>query len=447
MESRVRPHSPFDDLPDGVLVLDEAGRIELANRAFLALTGRAIEQAVGQKLEEIVADEDVLRLLGFESIFGEAAVNDASVIFATPAGEPRALLVNSTRSSNGQRTYLIARAPGQVRKELEDASRWVVLEQERADALTKARDEIQAKHTALSAAQTELTSAHERLKLEVAARQRLENELRLAQKLESIGQLSAGLAHEINTPMQYIGDNNSFLVSVVQQLADFAAEVQAACDEQSLDAARVRIADAALKADLTFVLEEAPRALNSSQAGVERVSSIVAAMKSFARAEQHEKQPGDVNQSIRDTLVVAHSQYKDVATVVTELGTLPSVSCFVSALNQVFLNLIVNAAQAIKATGRPEHGNIHVSSCLLDGVVEVRVSDDGCGIPEVDRHRIFDPFFTTKAVGSGSGQGLATARSVVVDAHGGQISFTSEVGKGTTFVVRLPADGETRLSP
>lgn len=435
----------YDELPDGVLVVDPGGRIEVANRAFLSLVGRSSEQVVGCALEDIVADEDVVRLLGFESIFSDALIHDTSVIFATPEGEQRTLLVSSSRAGAGERTFLVARAPGQVRKELEDASRWVVLEQERADALTKARDAIEAKHAALCAAQAELESAYERLKLEVAARERLENELRLAQKLEAIGQLSAGLAHEINTPLQYIGDNNGFLVSVVQQLADFTADVRAAGEAGTLEVLRRKLAEAAEKADLAFVLEEAPRALAASQAGVERVSVIVRAMKSFARAEQHEKLPGDINQSLSDTLVVAHSQYKDVAEVDVELGSLPSVTCFVSAMNQVFLNLIVNAAHAIQATQRGELGKIRVSSRAVDGVVEVEVSDDGTGIPEAIRHRIFDPFFTTKPVGSGSGQGLATARSVVVDTHGGTITFTSEVGKGTTFRVRLPIDGTTRL--
>jgi two-component system, NtrC family, sensor kinase len=168
-------------------------------------------------------------------------------------------------------------------------------------------------------------------------------------------------------------------------------------------------------------------------------------MKSFAHQDQEEKAQHDINRTLQDALTVSQNEYRSVAVVQTDLGQLPSVRCFGGQLGQVFLNLIVNAAQAIEDAQRSVLGTIHVATREVDGSVEVRISDDGCGIPEPIRHRVFDQFFTTKQVGRGSGQGLSLARSIIVDAHGGSITFESQVGVGTTFTVRVPIDGTSEL--
>ena len=196
---------------------------------------------------------------------------------------------------------------------------------------------------------------------------------------------------------------------------------------------------------LKFLLENAPKALRDSKAGIEHVSNIVRAMKSFAHVDQDEKTTSDINQAIRDTLMVAQNEYKSVAVVATDLGEIPGVVCFPGRLNQVLLNLVVNAAHAVAEAKREGGGKIEVRSRAEDGVVAVTVSDNGVGIPPHIQRRVFDPFFTTKPVGKGTGQGLSLARSIVVDAHGGTLSFETEPGQGTAFTIRLPVDGRSRL--
>jgi signal transduction histidine kinase len=164
-------------------------------------------------------------------------------------------------------------------------------------------------------------------------------------------------------------------------------------------------------------------------------------MKSFARVDQGEMMQADVNQALRDTLIVAQNEYKNIATVETDLGELPPVTCFIGRLNQVFLNLIVNAAHAIADSRREGLGRIRVSSRAVDAMLEVKIADNGCGIPLAIRHRIFEHFFTTKEVGRGTGQGLAIVRSIVVEAHGGSVDFESEINAGTVFTIRIPLEG------
>ncbi len=285
---------------------------------------------------------------------------------------------------------------------------------------------------------------------EAAAREQLEKELQLAQKLEGIGQLAAGVAHEINTPMQYVGDNLGFLSRAFDKLVEHMNDTQSALGEAcagSVERAKLAIDSSSARLKLPFLLKNTPKALHDSREGIAHVSNIVRAMKSFAHVDGDQKTTGDLNQAIRDTLVIAQNEYRSIAVVQTDLGALPAVLCFPGRLNQVLLNLIVNAAHAV-ADAKPEAGGtIRVRSHAEGGVVAVTISDNGTGIPKHIQAKIFDPFFTTKAVGKGTGQGLAIARSIVVDAHGGTLSFETEPGQGTTFTMRLPIDGQRQLSP
>ncbi len=438
----------LDELPDGVLVVSAEGRIEAANWAFLQLAKRQLEDVLGQPFASLVAEEDMLNIVGFHAMFGDARTQDNNMIFCAPDGTRRSLIVCSVRSGDQERVIMTARASGTVQEELADVSRWAAAEQERALELVRARDALAAKNDALSAAQSELESAYAKLQSEGATRERLENELRVAQRLESIGQLAAGVAHEINTPMQYIGDNVHFLSSAFKNLSSYLEIVLAASSDEGEGAwaeVRPRLAAAQKKLRLGFLIAEVPKALNAANEGIEHVSKIVQAMKSFAHLDHDEKVHSDINRTITDTLTVAQNEYKNLAAVDTELGELPLVICFAGKLNQVFLNLIVNAAHAIEDAKKPGLGLIRVASSAAAGWVEVRISDDGCGIPPHIAHQVFDQFFTTKAVGRGSGQGLSLARSIVVEAHGGTLSFESAVGVGTTFIVRLPIDGGTPL--
>jgi len=284
------------------------------------------------------------------------------------------------------------------------------------------------------------------LMLDITELRRLGRELAAAQKLESVGRLAAGVAHEINTPVQYVSDNVDFVrtsvadvTAVIQAYRNLQQVVQSAGD---VAAAAILAADAEKTADLDYILQNAPQALKSSIEGLERIATIVRSMKEFAHPDQSHKAVADLNQAIRSTLIVAGSEYNHIAEVETHLGDLPPVPCYLGEINQVILNLLVNAAHAIsdvvKDTGA--RGKLTIRTRLDGDAVEISIGDTGTGIPEAVQGKIFDPFFTTKEVGKGTGQGLAIARTVIVNKHGGTLRFETEAGKGTTFTIRLPID-------
>lgn len=278
----------------------------------------------------------------------------------------------------------------------------------------------------------------------------LEDQLRQAQKLESVGQLAAGIAHEINTPTQYIGDNVRFLQDAFQDLKTLLTHYErlsVAGEGRSLSGETVQeILDAVKHADPTYLLEEIPKAIEQTLEGVSRVSTLVSAMKEFSHPGTKERIPLDLNHAIESTITVARNEWKYVADLEAEFdSSLPPISCQPGQFNQVILNLIVNAAHAIGdvvGSGNSTKGKIKVQTQNCPEWAEIRIQDTGPGIPENARARIFDPFFTTKEIGKGTGQGLAIARSVVVDKHHGTIHFETELGKGTTFVIRLPKDNQ-----
>jgi signal transduction histidine kinase len=305
-------------------------------------------------------------------------------------------------------------------------------------------------HRELIAAQRQLESAHEllarALKAERAAaaeRERMELELRLSQKLEAVGQLAAGIAHEINTPIQFIGDTSRFLEEAFDDLTvvlDAYAEIGEAARSGPVPAELLDRAQAAEEdADLEYLRERAPAAFIRISDGVSRVATIVGAMRTFAHPST-DKAAVDINESIQTTLIVAANEYKYVADVKTEFGPVPAVVCSPGDLNQVLLNLIVNAAHAIADSQESgdDRGVIAIRTHQQDEDVVISVADTGCGIPPEVAGRVFDPFFTTKEVGRGVGQGLAIARAIVVDRHAGVLSFAPQPGGGTTFTIRLP---------
>jgi PAS domain S-box-containing protein len=279
----------------------------------------------------------------------------------------------------------------------------------------------------------------------------MELQLTQAHKLESIGQLSAGIAHEINTPTQYIGDNTRFLqeafASLDTLLPKYDDLLNAAKSGAVTNELIAEVEQAAAKADLAFIRAEIPLAIEQSLEGVDRVTKIVRAMKDFSHPGVNEKTPIDLNHAIESTVTVARNEWKYVANLELDLDkTLPLVPCLPGEINQLVLNLVVNAAHAIEEVVKkfPDtKGTIVVRTRRNQEHVEILVSDTGAGIPLSIRKKIFDPFFTTKEVGKGTGQGLAIARSVMRK-HGGAISFDSEVGRGTTFTVRLPLSPETK---
>jgi two-component system, NtrC family, sensor kinase len=257
-----------------------------------------------------------------------------------------------------------------------------------------------------------------------------------SQKLEAIGQLAAGIAHEINTPLQFVGDNLHFLAEATDALRRALEQCRGMIPEAQISALKAMESDL----DLDYMTEHLRPAFSGAIDGVERVSVIVQAMKAFAHPGTKEKRPEDLNHAIETTLILSTNVWKYVANVERDLAPdLPKVDCVIGEINQVLLNLITNAAYAIgEVVGESgAQGRIHVATRCDADWVEIRIADSGHGIPAAVRPRIFEPFFTTKPVGKGTGQGLPLARAIVLQ-HEGRLEFQTEEGRGTTFIVRLP---------
>ncbi len=314
------------------------------------------------------------------------------------------------------------------------------------EALRKDGNKIWVTMSSRAVRQNGVVVSYEGMIEDITESKLMRSQLFQAQKLESVGQLAAGIAHEINTPTQYIGDNVRFLKDAFRDLTSLVANYErllAAAKGNTLSSETVQeIAGAVARADAGYLLEEIPKAIEQTLEGIDRVSKLVGAMKEFSHPDTKEKTLVDLNHSIQCTITVARNEWKYVADMETDFDpSLPPISCQPGEFNQVILNLIVNAAHAIAdvvGKGGPAKGKIKVQTRDCPGWAEIRIQDTGTGIPEKARARIFDPFFTTKEIGKGTGQGLAIAHSVVVDKHDGSIHFETEDGKGTTFIIRLP---------
>lgn len=281
---------------------------------------------------------------------------------------------------------------------------------------------------------------------DVSEQKSMEDQLQRAQKLESIGQLAAGIAHEINTPTQYVGDNTRFLSDSFEGYASVLqmnAKLLEACKSECVTAELLSEMEKAIEdADIEYLTEEIPLAIDQALHGVDRISKIVQSMKEFAHPGSVDKKAADLNKAIESTITVASNEWRYVADLKTEFDPdLPALPCLVGEFNQVILNMIINASHAIAdvvGDGSNGKGVITVTTTKVNDWAEIRIGDTGTGMPEGVRKKIFDPFFTTKEVGKGSGQGLAISHNVIVEKHKGTIEVESEIGKGTTFVIKLP---------
>jgi signal transduction histidine kinase len=315
-------------------------------------------------------------------------------------------------------------------------AKWMLRQQVRQH-LRELQDQVQ--HRTL-----ELYKTEERLKQESAERERVETELRLAQKLEAVGLVTSGISHEISTPVQFVGESVELLRHAFASLRGVNARFRGVLESVGTEEMKRAILEAEASVSLATIESDIAESLDRMLEGTSRITTIIRAMKEFMHPVRREKAPADLSRALLNTLTVARNEYKYVARLETALEPdLPLVVCHVGDLNQVFLNLIVNAAQAIGEIVAKTRtlGLLNVRT-RRDGPehVVVEITDNGPGIPEAVRERVFDPFFTTKEVGKGTGQGLAIARTIVVDRHGGSLSFETELGRGTTFRVRLPIE-------
>lgn len=283
--------------------------------------------------------------------------------------------------------------------------------------------------------------------LDLTQRRLLERQLQQSQKLEAIGQLASGIAHEINTPSQYVSDNVQFLQQVFNDLRWVLEDARDGVTPSTFERSRA----GEHRSDMTpetaaYLAEEVPRAFEQTLEGMQRIAGIVHSIKAFSHPGGADAEDADINAALANTLVVARNEWKFVASLETDYDpALPTVRCFPGELNQVFLNIIVNAAQAMAASVR--HGTLRVATRADGEHVHIMISDTGTGIQESIRDKIFNPFFTTKPVGTGTGQGLAISHTVVVERHGGQLTCDSVEGVGTTFTITIPTNGCANVPP
>lgn len=390
--------SVIDNIPNLVTVKDADGKFTLVNRAAAEMYGSTVENMIGRSLADFSpSSDDIERIRRCEDEV--RATNSEKVV-------PEEKFTNK----NGE-------------------TRWF-------QSVT--RPLVIGEHCSPHV----LTIA-----VDMTERKVLEGQLQHSQKMESIGQLAAGIAHEINTPTQYVGDNTRFIRDAFDDINSVLgkyAELLRFAEEHAIEPKLVESVKQELATiDLEYLQEEVPSAIKQALDGVSRIAKIVQSMKEFAHPGSREKQSAEINRAIESTITVARNEWKYVADVEMKFDQeLPMVPCFLGEFNQVILNMVINAAHAITdvvGDGSQGKGKITVTTTRAsDEWAEVRIADTGKGIPAGIRDRIFDPFFTTKEVGRGSGQGLAISHAVIVERHGGRLSFETEEGKGTTFIIRLP---------
>ncbi len=273
----------------------------------------------------------------------------------------------------------------------------------------------------------ELDEAYQQLKA-------TQSQILQQEKMASVGQLAAGVAHEINNPMGFITSNLSSLQRYQDKLTAYIEQLESWLQGEGSAAILEQMKELKKKQKISFVLEDIRDLIEESNDGAVRVRDIVQNLKSFSRVDQTEFTPADINECLESTLAIAMNEIKYKATVEKDFGTLPLLPCFPQQLNQVFLNILVNAAQAIE-----KKGEIKIKTRAEAGQVKITISDNGSGIPENIREKIFEPFFTTKEVGKGTGLGMSISYDIIKEHHG-QINVESEAGQGTTFTIVLPLE-------
>jgi PAS domain S-box-containing protein len=386
-----------------ILCSDRQGKILFANAALARRHGRTREELIGESVSIVMPIErNQAQMATMRQAFRDSVPVRVVVQGLDTSGSPLwlSLAISPIVDHRGRASHFVGIATD-ITQSIEDA---------------RVKRELQV-----------------HIETQAVERDRLTLELRLAQKLEAVGRLAAGVAHEINTPIQFIADNVSFLRDSVDELTDVIEAYKTGVDHGDAKAESV---------ELDYLLSELPKAMDRAKEGVGRVAGIVRAMKEFSHPGSEAHDSADVNRALENTLQLARSEYKYFAVVEKRFGALPLVYCNIGELNQVFINLLVNAAHAIEKSGKDSSsGRIVITTQQAGADIVICIEDNGCGIALDDLDKIFEPFFTTKELGKGTGQGLAIARSIIVDRHGGSIEVDSVVGKSTRIVIRVPVTG------
>ena len=381
----------IDRVDDMLFLADPDRRIRRCNRTFREFVGRSYAEILGQPFDRLLSEAGVEAELSFErpvECFHERT-GEWFVVSHYPFGEVSGVETRAT--------------------------------------IVTIHDSTERKKAA-----EELTRKNLRLNEALAALKRSQAKVLHQEKMASIGQLAAGVAHEINNPIGFINSNLSTLGKYLSRLSGFLA-VQSECIAAGAPPEQVESVhqeQARLKID--YIVKDLEDLIRESLEGAERVRSIVADLKSFSRVDESEYKQADLNECLRSTINIVWNEIKYKATLKKEFGEIPRTRCYPQQMNQVFMNLLVNAAHAIE-----QQGSITVRSWEEDGYVCVSVADTGQGIPEANLNRIFEPFFTTKEVGKGTGLGLSITYDIVKKHHG-EITVRSEPGKWTEFTVRIP---------
>lgn len=389
-------HTVMEAIPNPVYFKGEDLRYIGCNAAFLCFFGLTAEEVVGKNLEEIMPEKYTLQSIHYDH---EVIEKNEGISYETT-------LINSQQQ---KRVIISHKAP--LLKH--DGSL--------AGVVGSFVDITEPRTTAKS-----LEKAYVELK-------ETQSHLFQQEKMASVGQLAAGVAHEINNPMGFISSNLGSLDKYVNRLAEFISVAEQAVAASSDITVIAQISDARKRLKIDHVLDDAPQLIAESLDGASRVRRIVQDLKSFSRVDQAETAYVNLNEELEISINIAWNEIRYVATINREFGDIPLIKCIPQQLNQVFLNLLVNAAHAMEGT----HGSITVRTFSEGENVFVVISDTGKGIPEDIRDRIFEPFFTTKEVGKGTGLGLSVSYDIIKK-HGGEITVESVVGVGTNFSVKLP---------
>ena len=463
-ESRPRLTAKLADrnsIVDGIVVIDERGIIKAFDPSAVQLFGYEAEEVIGRNVSMLVPsphserhDQYLANFLksGESNVFGAGrevkGVRKDGNTFALHLAVTEVIL-DSQRFFVGIVCDLRGwkRSQQVLQKYVLDLEFHKGMHEEQSAELAKQVEEAVQAQFGLEIeqmqAQREAEQKNQDLERVLHDLKLAQSELVHAEKLASVGQLAAGIAHEINTPIQFVGDNVRACSEMIDDLHGLFNEYRTLVehlDQQQLCRDLVeRIRQIETEIDVDFIFEDVPQATSQSLEGVERVRRIVNAMRAFSHGGKTDiKESVNLNAALENTLIVARNELKYVADIEMDFGDLPPVECFPGELNQVFLNMLVNAAHAVKDNKEIERGTIGVRTWVEDDWAVVAISDTGCGIPKSIMNKIFDPFFTTKEVGKGTGQGLAISRNIVIDSHKGRLEVESEVGQGTTFRIYLP---------